>query len=400
MAVSVASVYNASWLISRTLAVERQIQRVFPPGGSIETDEPAPLSVAQLGELARATTRELAWALPIVAREVGAWRAWALAIPDPAIRQDALSSLENKRGHTDGAALFSIIPRARCPQLLRLLIAYEIAWDFLDTVNEHGAAAGQTNGRQLHVALVDAVDPSRPMADYFCHHPWREDGGYLRALVEVCREICIQLPGYRRVRPLLVQEALRAQVLGINHDLDPARRVAALRAWAANENFQELQVDWFELTGAASASLTVHVLLALGAEPAYTDADIARAHSAYFPWISAATTMLDSYVDQSEDAANENHSYIAYYRTPQFAARRVRELIRRSLREAQALPDGERHTLIVACMVAMYLSKDSARTPAMRETTKSLVDAGGALTKLLLPILRSWRILYAQRSTT
>jgi hypothetical protein len=49
-------------------------------------------------------------------------------------------------------------------------------------------------------------------------------------------------------------------------------------------------------------------------------------------------------------------------------------------------------------MVAMYLSRDSAYTPELRASTRTLVDAGGSLTKLLLPILRTWRIAYGLRS--
>jgi tetraprenyl-beta-curcumene synthase len=349
-------------------------------------------------ELARAAAGELLWGLAAVAREVRAWRARARAIPDPALRGDALRSLARKRGHTDGAALFWIVPRARSVALLRLLVAYEVTWDFLDTVNEHGARAGQANGRQLHLALVDALDPGRaPLADYYRHHPWREDGGYLRALVERCRASCLALPAYERLRPRLLGEAWRAQVLAINHDLDPARRDADLRAWAQEQGLAGRPLRWFELTGAASASLTVHALLALAAEPAYSEEQIARTHAAYFPWISATTTMIDSYVDQLEDAANGDHSYVSHYPSPAVAAHRVGELLQRSLAAAGALPDGERHVLLVACMAAMYLSKDSARGPQLHETTSRLVAAGGPLTRLLLPILRFWRTAYAQR---
>jgi tetraprenyl-beta-curcumene synthase len=45
----------------------------------------------------------------------------------------------------------------------------------------------------------------------------------------------------------------------------------------------------------------------------------------------------------------------------------------------------------------MYLSKDSARTPQMRASTRSLAAAGGSLAKLLLPVLRLWRAVYRQR---
>lgn len=342
--------------------------------------------------------RELAWGLPAVAREVRAWRSRAWAIPEPEIRADALSSLANKRGHTDGAALFTILPRAREANLLCLLVAYEITWDFLDTVNERGAEAGQCNGRQLHMALVDALDPEAPISDYYRHHRWHQDGGYLRALVNACRQHCRRLPSYDRIRPPILVEAVRAQVLGINHELDAPQRDADLRSWATFEFPSEPECAWFELTGAASASLTIHALLALASEPLDFNAPVERIRDAYFPWISAATTMLDSYVDQVEDTLNGDHSYVAHYPSSTLAARRVSELTGRCLRAARALPDGERHTLIAACMVAMYLSKDSAKTPAMRETSAALVRSGGSLTRLLYPILRLWRIAYSQRS--
>jgi tetraprenyl-beta-curcumene synthase len=343
--------------------------------------------------------RELAWTLPAVAREVRSWRALAACIPDPAIRGDALSSLARKRGHTDGAALFCILARSRDPRLLRLLVAYEILWDFLDTVNEHGADRGTVNGQRLHLALVEALDPARPFSDYYHYHPWHDDGGYLETLVRACRREAESLPSIEYVRPLLVQEAWRAQVLGLNHDLDPARRDRALRSWAEQEWPTENKATWYELTGAASASLTIHALIALAAKPRVDAAEIERVRAAYSPWISAATTMLDSYVDQREDEANGDHSYVSHYPSGETAFHRIRELVRRSTLEACALPDGERHVLIVACMAAMYLSKDSARTPAMRNTTRALIHAGGPLACLLLPILRLWRIAYSQGSS-
>lgn len=361
--------------------------------------QPASLKTRQLRVLAQATTRELAWALPAVAREVHYWRARAAAIPAGAIRQDALSSLARKRGHTDGAALFCILPRARDTNLLRLLVAYEIMWDFLDSVNEHGAARGVVNGHQLHLALIDALEPDRPLSDYYRYHPWSNDGGYLESLVRECRSACRRLPSFAAVQPLLIQEATRAQVLAINHDLDADRRDATLRTWTRQEFPRGHEAMWFELTGAASASLTVHALFALATKPSLAETEITRVHRAYFPWISGATTMLDSYVDQAEDEINGDHSYVAHYPTVEFATRRTAALLSRSMQEANELPDSERHVLIVACMAAMYLSKDSAWSPALRDSTRLLLAHGGSLSRLLLPILRLWRIAYAQRST-
>jgi tetraprenyl-beta-curcumene synthase len=347
--------------------------------------------------LLSAATRQLLWGLPAVSSEMHIWQARAALIPDGAIRQDALSSLERKRENADGAALFWILPRRRDANLLRLLVAYQIIWDFLDSVNERGACEGTVNGRQLHKALVEALDPSAPISDYYRYHPWHEDGGYLRKLVETCRGACAALPSYGRVKPLIVREAARAQVQALNHDTDPRVRDEALREWAESEFAEERRLSWFELSSAASASLAVHAFLAIAAQPGCSEEEVRCTCDAYFPWISGAATMLDSYVDQAEDEANESHRYVAHYASGEVARERVRELITRSVEESRRLRDGHRHAVIAACMIAMYLSKDSARTPEMRASTAGLVRAGGSLTRLLLPVLRLWRLATAQQ---
>jgi tetraprenyl-beta-curcumene synthase len=108
--------------------------------------------------------------------------------------------------------------------------------------------------------------------------------------------------------------------------------------------------------------------------------------------------MLDSHVDEVEDVAAGGQCYVAYYRSSELATQRMVRLLQRCLYEVGALRNSKRHTLLVGCMVAMYLSKDSARTRETRARTMRLLSAGGSLTKILLPILRAWRIAYGQRS--
>jgi tetraprenyl-beta-curcumene synthase len=342
--------------------------------------------------------RELGWGLHAVARESRLWRLRAERIPDMQIRRDALGALARKRGNVDGAALFWIIPRARNPGLLKLLVTYQIMWDFLDNVNETGARSGQANGEHLHRALVEALDPSQAVSDYYRYHPWCDDDGYLRSLVETCRECSRSLAYRRRVHPYLIREARRAGVQAINHDPDPSRRDVTLREWVAGEFPSNHEAMWFELAAGAGAGLTIYALLALGVENDCDDIGIARVCDAYFPWISALATMLDSYVDQSDDLANGDHVYLRHYSTAADATACMSRLIERSVAEARTLPCGTRHSVIVACMIAMYLSKDSAQAPDMRDTTAALLDAGGRLPKLLLPVLRMWRLAYAQGS--
>ncbi len=343
--------------------------------------------------------REMVWGLRGVSREVEKWRARAAEIPDATIRQDALEALEHKRSNTEGAALFWIIPRRRCPQLLSLLVAYEIMADFLDSTIERGAHVGIVNGRQLHLALMDAVDVERPISDYYRHHPWQDDGGYLSRLVEACRYGCAMLPSYRGVRPLLMRAAGLAQVQGLNHELDLCLREVILQAWAARHCQTENELGWYEATGAASAWLTVLALMAVAAEPAPPSNYASDVYAAYFPWISLTATLLDSYGDLVEDQANEENSYIARYGSLEAAVWRIGEVMRRAALEASLLDKGERHSVILAAMIAMYLSKDSARTSEMQSTSQKLLRSGESLATLLSPVLRAWRLMYSLRDT-
>jgi tetraprenyl-beta-curcumene synthase len=339
----------------------------------------------------------MSWIRPEVAREVEHWRQRAASIPDAATRRHALTALSSKRFNAEGAALFAVLAPRRDATLLRLLVAFQVLLDFLDSLSERPTADAQADGMQLHLALRDALDPDGPISDYFRHRPFLQDGGYVRALVQACRESCLYLPSYASTRSLVLRGAVRCGVQGLNHDTDPVRRDRSLQAWAGGAFHNGWGLSWWELTAAASSTLGIHALLALAADPACEERDAVEVDAAYMPWICAASTMLDSYVDEVADAAESAHSYIAHYPSEEIALARTRELVHRSLEEARRLQGGACHALIVAGMVAMYLSAEEARTVAKRNTTQTLVRTGGSLTRASVPILRMWRTAYGLR---
>ena len=222
---------------------------------------------------------------------------------------------------------------------MKLLVAYQVMWDFLDSVSERGACAGRANGRQLHRALVDALDPEAPISDYYRYNPWKEDGGYLVTLVEVCRRMCIELPSYRQVRTLMLSGVEHCAIQSLNHEPESSRRNTALKEWAEREFPQELTLSWFELTAAAGAFMP-HVLLALAAEPFCDEHEVASVYSTYFPWVSLAISMLDSYIDQVDDLASDGHSYMSHYASDAVALERLAVVIGRMVSDAASLPNG------------------------------------------------------------
>jgi cytochrome P450 len=294
----------------------------------------------------------------------------------------------------DGAAMFWTLPRSRSPELLRLLVAYQVLADYLDCTSERAANHGIRNGLALHRALIEAIDPALELSDYYRYHPWREDGGYVRALVECCRQTAARLPSFEQAQPLAARAAGLTTVLALNHEPDPVLRDTELKAWAARHFPEHGSLAWFELAGSASAWLTVLALLALAADTGRQQSDAEATYAAYLPWASLAGTMLDSYADASEDREAGDHSYVAHYTDATAAVERVGELLTTALAKVADLPNGERHHVLISSMAAMYLSKDSVRTPQTRALTRSLTHAAGGLTRLLVPVLRVWRVLY------
>jgi cytochrome P450 len=322
-----------------------------------------------------------------------------------------------KRDNVEGSSLFSILPKGRDERLLRLLVAYQVMWDFLDSVSEREAHDSQANGRQLHRALVEALDPEAPLSDYYRYHPSKDDGGYLLALVGTCRRVCAELPSYRQVRSLMLAGVAGCAIQSANHEPEPNRRNTALRDWAkgagegrggerdgeprrepGREPGREPELAWFELAAATGAFMP-HVLLALAAEPECEQRDLLRVHAVYFPWVSLAISMLDSYVDQTVDKVSEDHSYLSYYTSETQADERLAEIIRRIAVQGRSLPNGRRHAVLIDGIVATYLSTDAVNRPELRARTRMLARAGGPLTRLLLPFAHGWRATRARWGT-
>jgi tetraprenyl-beta-curcumene synthase len=332
---------------------------------------------------------------PRVRTELRAWQCRASAIADPALRAQALATLDSERLSAAGAALFAATtPRLRDPALVRALVAYQVICDYLDTLAEQPSPDPIRNGAQLHRALVDAVADG-PLSDHYREHAVRDDGGYLAALVVACRESCAALPAYPAVRAAAVREASRNAVQGINHAPAPVRG-RALRTWAAAAQAADpvatADASWVELVAASSSSLAVLALIAAAADPATTTDTAERVRRAYFPWIASLSSLLDSVSDRERDLDSGDLNFVSQYATHAVAIARLQEVTARSITGARGLARGERHAVLVLGMIAMQVSHPDAWLPWTRPATRAVLRTADALAMpLLLPLLSRWR---------
>ena len=117
--------------------------------------------------------------------------------------------------------------------------------------------------------------------------------------------------------------------------------------------------------------------MALAAHPGAGLTDARSTAAAYGP-ASALGVLCDHLIDHAEDHALLNHSYVPYLGSPTARPLALHDLADRATRGVRQLRNGERHTVILAAMAAMFLSRQQASS---RENT----GAGAAILEALGP---------------
>jgi tetraprenyl-beta-curcumene synthase len=343
------------------------------------------------GTFAGAAGRYWLSVFPAFQCELRHWRARARAIKDPVLRRLALDAQHSKRRSLEGAVAFAaFVPRAFRAPVITALATYQVIFDYLDTLSEQPNTDPIANGRQLNQALLAALDPVPVRIDYYAYCGPGGDDGYLEALIEACRTALITLPSYTVIAEPVRRAAERIVVYqSLNHG-DPSKSHEAFARWARQETQPGSELRWWETGAAAGSSLAVLALIGATADPALNPQDTDSLEQAYYPWIGALHTLLDSLVDRQEDtAAPGQRSLIDYYCSPTETAVRLEAIATQAVEHTRRLPHADDHAMILAAMASFYLSDPQASTPYARLAKKQVLATMGGLAAPTMLIMRA-----------
>jgi tetraprenyl-beta-curcumene synthase len=326
---------------------------------------------------------------PHVKHEVRRLREHAARIPDDRLARLALETQADERGNLEGSAVFALLaPRRLRAEVVGAAVAFQALYDFLDTLAELPVENPLANGRNLHMALLAALDPSRPAERYLEHSGFAtEHSGYIEALVGGCRRSLAALPRYSAVSGLAQQAATRMVTFqSLNHDpADRSRR--RLRRWALALTPPGSDLAWWETAAGAASSLGVFALIAAAARPSLTVAEARAEADAYFPWVGALHVLLDSLVDREIDLRSGDHSLVEHYAAPGQAGERLGAIAREATRRLAGLRRSSYHGLILTAMASYYLSRRAARSPHASPATALVLEALGPQARPAMAIL-------------
>lgn len=337
---------------------------------------------------------------PGARRELTHWTERARAIPNPFLRQIASHTLTTEGLNAEGAALFATLaPLRHRPAATRLLVRFQVMYDYLDALTEQPVPDSLRTSRQLHRALLAAFGMPTPVEGYYAHHPRGDDGGYLDDLVEGCRAALAELPGAQHAARYAIRAAARSAEGQSQSHAAVFCGERELMRWAKHATPPTLGLAWWETAAAAESSLVIHALLACAADPQLTDKTAARISAAYWPWITGLNALLDDLIDGAEDAAAGTHSYTTHYTSPAGLARRLGAIAGRASTAIRPLPRRRTHAIILAAMTSFYLASPHAALGAIEPTARSVQEGIDTDLRLLLAMLRARRHLAHSRGT-
>lgn len=334
--------------------------------------------------------------------ELRGWRRRAGVIPDSRLRGVALSVQRSKSSNVEGAAAFAAFAHCAHGRLVvRAQVCFQAIYDYADSLAESQQALPALNARQLHLALLSAVDRSHGGVDHYAHSDSCEDGGYVQALVGSCMSAIETLPSRSAITAQTVcfaQRIVAYQTLNLGAHQGSQRGLAR---WSARSIPAGSGLRWWEVAASAGSSLGIFALIALASHRPLESAEASAVQEAYFPWIGSLHSLLDSLVDRAQDAAEGQANLLAHYSAPNEARERIEAIARQAARHASSLPRASWHTVVLGGMVGSYLSSPQACAPGAGAVVDRVIAAvaGAAPAAMLVFRARRLAVQVAERYT-
>ncbi|MGO4371205.1 tetraprenyl-beta-curcumene synthase family protein, partial [Paenibacillus sp. MCAF20] len=330
------------------------------------------------------------YVLPGVEKELKLLRARAEAIPDEELRSQALSSMDSKKFHCQGGAVYAIVSLEHRHILIPLIVSLQTISDYLDNLCDRSTSLDPDDFRQLHQSMLDAVNPAAPLQDYYKYRKENNDGGYLHHLVLTCQRMASSLPSYSSVEPYVTELVALYSDLQVYKHIRKDEREPMLLSWWEKQMSSCPDLKWNEFAAATGSTLGMFMLFLAATEDKLSAVDAAAIKSGYFPHVCALHILLDYLIDQEEDQEGGDLNFCNYYDNDSLLVDRLSMIVARAREDVKGLPASRFHRLIIEGLLALYLSDPKVRhQPPVRDISRRLMK-NSPLTRLFFLVNSIW----------
>lgn len=302
----------------------------------------------------------------------------ASGIPDPELRRQALLSIDTKAFHCQGGSILGLLAGADYREAIRFIVAYQTISDYLDNLCDRSTSLDPADFHALHESMRDALCPGSATGDYYRLHPEREDGGYLVMLVNTCRDILAELPGYVLIAPSIQELSSLYRDLQIHKHVANEERIPRLTSWFERYRDGLPAMQWFEFAACTGSTLGIFALVARAFRPDLTTELVKRLRNAYYPWVQGLHILLDYLIDQEEDRQGGDLNFCSFYKNTAEMADRLVYFYTQATEAVSSLPDAGFHLYVNRGLLSTYLAdRKASRQDDVRRLAGRLLLLGG-----------------------
>ncbi|WP_017472313.1 tetraprenyl-beta-curcumene synthase family protein [Amphibacillus jilinensis] len=292
--------------------------------------------------------------LPVVRQELIYWRAKASAIPNQELREQALASIDAKSFHCQGGSVYGVLSGARWKEAVTFIVAYQTISDYLDNLCDRSGSFNANDFRALHQAMRDAVTLSESTNSYYQFHEFKDDGGYLTELVEVCQAHLAMLSQYSVMKKYLIELVDLYIDLQVHKHVEQSQRVGRLKKMHEQSNYATL--SWYEYSAATGSTLGIFCMVSYAFHGKLEEQELQYIYHGYFPYLQGLHILLDYLIDQNEDRQEGDLNFCAYYPSVDKLEQRFLYFIEQTRNTIKKLCDQKFHRFIYQGLIGLYLA--------------------------------------------
>lgn len=318
---------------------------------------------------------------PAVKHELDYWKRRASEIPDQELRTQALASIESKRFHCQGGAVYALSADARWTEAIQFIVAYQTISDYLDNLCDRSTSLDPDDFRLLHQSMIDSLVPGGSIKDYYGLRGQPDDGSYLEDLVRTCQKTISTLDNYDEIQDyLLLLNQLYCDLQVYKHvRLD--ERIPRLQKWYTEKLEDRSNLSWYEFSAAAGSTLGIFCIVSYSMGRRVTAELAERIWHGYFPYMQGLHILLDYYIDQQEDIEERDLNFCSFFDNDTHLKRRFTFFIEQAKKHVQNLPDHRFHEMIQQGLIGLYLGDPKVKKlNGGTETAEQLLRISGGNT--------------------
>jgi len=311
---------------------------------------------------------------PEVRKELDYWTARAMQIPDQELKKQALASIDSKRFHCQGGAVFALLANSRWKEAVRFIVAYQTVSDYLDNLCDRSTSLDPADFQLLHESMNDALIPS-PIKEksYYLYRKEQNDNGYLQELVNTCQQVIRTIKDYE----FFQQHVLKLQQLyaemQVHKHVRVDERIPRLTSWHRQNQQLAPDLTWYEFSAAAGSTLGIFNFISYGLGNKIEKGLVNYVWKGYFPYIQALHILLDYYIDQKEDKTEGDLNFCSFYPDERTMIKRFLSIIENAEEQLIRMPDTRFHKMVVQGLIGLYLGDQKTNDLPQAQKMKYLL---------------------------